>query len=292
MRRVAAAVVAALVCGLLASCSDGRAEKAEPCGAAVARPGGGHWTCVFHDDFDGTALDTSAWTVLSTRDSGYRNGPECYLGAGSPLGSDDVSVGDGVLTLTARQLDHQITCPSLLGDFPSSYTGAFVTTYGKKAFGFGRLEVRAAFPHTVRPGIHSALWLFPPGLAYGGSITGEIDLGEFFSLYPDRVIPFLHYQPAHADGSNTNNDCLVQDPWKFHDYVLQWQPGHIVISYDGHTCLDHTIDPAAPLTGSAPFDQPYAINLTQALGVGANAFVPGTTELPATMSVDYVRVWK
>jgi hypothetical protein len=32
--------------------------------------------------------------------------------------------------------------------------------------------------------------------------------------------------------------------------------------------------------------------LTQALGIGGNAFVDGKTPLPATTEVDYVRIWK
>jgi hypothetical protein len=34
------------------------------------------------------------------------------------------------------------------------------------------------------------------------------------------------------------------------------------------------------------------IALTQELGIGPNLFDPATTPLPATTSVDYVRVWK
>jgi hypothetical protein len=50
-------------------------------------------------------------------------------------------------------------------------------------------------------------------------------------------------------------------------------------------------NPAAPLVKPQPFDQPFFINLTQALGIGANLFDPATTPLPATTQVDYVRVW-
>ena len=39
-------------------------------------------------------------------------------------------------------------------------------------------------------------------------------------------------------------------------------------------------------------DQPFIVSLTQALGVGTNAFDPSTTPLPATTQIDYVRVWK
>jgi hypothetical protein len=41
-----------------------------------------------------------------------------------------------------------------------------------------------------------------------------------------------------------------------------------------------------------PFDSPFIVALTEYLGVGTNAFQPGTTPLPASTQVDYVRVWK
>jgi hypothetical protein len=41
----------------------------------------------------------------------------------------------------------------------------------------------------------------------------------------------------------------------------------------------------------APFDQPFFLSLTQALGVGTNS-PTASTPLPATTLVDYVRVWK
>lgn len=291
MRRVGPmANVLLVVAALLVGCGASGRRAAPSCGEEVLKADGTEWTCVFADDFDGDALDTARWTVLSSAASGYRNGPECYLGADNPLGSDDVAVSDGTLRLTARALDREILCPSLNGDFTSRWTGAFVTTYDKFTTTFGRVEVRAAFPDVGVAGVHAALWLWPQDLAYGSELTGEIDIAEYFSVYPDRAIPFLHYQPAVADGSNTNNACLVDDPSAMHTYVIEWAPGSVRVLYDGETCLDHAIAPAPPLTGSQPFDQRYAINLTQALGVATNAFTEGTP-LPATTTVDYVRVW-
>jgi hypothetical protein len=66
----------------------------------------------------------------------------------------------------------------------------------------------------------------------------------------------------------------------------------MTISYDGQTCLVDTWKAAAPLTGSAPFDQAFFLVLTQALGIGTNAYVNGRTPLPATTQVDYARIWK
>ncbi len=283
-------VVPALLAGCGTSRGSGDGEAGPDCGPAVEKADGSEWECVFSDDFAGDALDKKHWTVLSSLASGYRNGPECYLGDESPLGADDVVVARGVLRLTARALDHEVVCPSLSGDFPSRWTGAFVTTYGKYTTTFGRVEVRAAFPDVDVPGVHAALWLWPQDLAYGSEITGEIDLAEYFSQYPDRAVPFLHYVPAVPDGTNTNNNCLLKDPDAMHTYVIEWEPGHVTISYDGEVCVDHDIAPAPPLTGSQPFDQPFTLNLTQALGVGTNAFAE-STPLPATTTVDYVRVW-
>ena len=89
----------------------------------------------------------------------------------------------------------------------------------------------------------------------------------------------------------TNNYCMIADASAFHSYVAEWTTSTITIKFDGKTCLSHRINPAAPLSGSQPFDQPFIIALTQALGIGTNS-VTASTPLPATTTVDYVRVWK
>ena len=89
----------------------------------------------------------------------------------------------------------------------------------------------------------------------------------------------------------TNNYCVL-DPTIFHTYTLVWTAKTIQISFDGQVCLTDTPNPLAPLVSPAPFDQPFGLALTQALGIPKNAFIPGSTPLPATTQVDYVRVWK
>jgi hypothetical protein len=63
---------------------------------------------------------------------------------------------------------------------------------------------------------------------------------------------------------------------------------------NGNTCMTDnyvsTGTSGSPTT--APFDQPFFIALTQALGIGPNTFIPLLTPLPATTSIDYVRVWR
>src|SRR5262249_2014815 len=122
--------------------------------------------------------------------------------------------------------------------------------------------------------------------------SGEIDVAEMFSNYPDRAIPYIHYNPAGSDPNMTNTNCLISNLADFHTYAVEWTPSSIKVIYDGHTCLVDNWSPASPLSGSQPFDQPFFICLTQALGIGDNAFDPSTTPLPATTEVDYVRVWQ
>lgn len=84
---------------------------------------------------------------------------------------------------------------------------------------------------------------------------------------------------------------MIGDPSEFHTYALEWTPQSMAFLYDGTTCLVDHWNAASPLVDPEPFNQPFYICLTQALGIGMNLFIPGSTPLPATTSVDWVRVW-
>jgi hypothetical protein len=70
-----------------------------------------------------------------------------------------------------------------------------------------------------------------------------------------------------------------------------WTPTSLTITYDGDTCLVDNWNPAYPLVKPAPFNEPFTLDLTQALGIYTNNFNPSTTQLPASTYVDWVRVW-
>lgn len=221
--------------------------------------------------------------ALTTRESGLgQKNNDCWL-------PTNVSVSGGALQLTTRR--EPTTCVKNDGTtFEATHTSGSVSTYRKFDQAFGRWEIRARFPQATVPGAQGALWLWPSTTVGTWPGSGEIDIAEFYSQYPDRAIPYLHYVSATSDPTVTNNYCMVNKPSEFHTYVLEWFPGRIKITFDGKTCIDHTIDPALPLTGSAPFDKPYFINLSQMLGQGGNAPSEAT---PAVMTteVDWVRVW-
>ena len=258
-------------------------------GTAIAKSTGGYWACSFDDEFSATTLDASKWTVQQTATSGYHSGPECFVNRPA-----NVSVASGVLKLTARKEAAAFTCTDPLGNYRTQYTSGTVSSYAKFAQAYGRFEVRAKLPAAKIKGLQESFWLWPvDSTKYGAAwpASGEIDIAEVYSQYPDRAIPFVHYNAAAYDPNITNNYCLVSNIAAFHNYTVEWTPNAITVSYDGHTCLVDNWNPTG-MVKPAPFDQPFMIALTQALGINTNAFNPATTPLPATTQVDYVRVWK
>jgi beta-glucanase (GH16 family) len=260
------------------------------CGAAIAKPTGGTWQCTFADEFSGTSLDTGKWVAQQTESTGYTSG----LTACFENNPNNVSVSNGTLKLTARREAAPFMCKDPYGWFPTQYTSGMVSTANLFSQAYGRFEVRAKLSPAAVRGLQTSLWLWPLKSnrygAYPGS--GEIDFAEMFSNYADRAVPYIHYNPAGYDPNVTNYNCLITDLSAFHTYAVEWTTSYIKIIYDGRTCLTDYWNPAWPLSKPQPFDQPFIIALTQALGQGTNAFDPIRTPLPATTEIDYVHAWK
>ncbi len=261
----------------------------DPCGPTIEKSIGVNWQCSFADDFSGTSLDTSKWVAQRTENSGFTDGESCFVDD-----SDNVSVSDGTLKLTSREEASSFNCGDPYGDFTAKYTSGMVSTWGRFSQTYGRFEVRAKISPAQVKGLQTSLWLWPADAGHYGDwpMSGEIDIAEMFSTYPDRAVPYIHYNAAVPDPNVTNTDCMITDLSAFHTYAVEWEPGTIKVIYDGNTCLIDEYNPASPLTGAAPFDQPFILALTQGLGMGGNAFDPAATPLPATTTVDYVRIWK
>jgi beta-glucanase (GH16 family) len=259
------------------------------CGTAVLKADGSAWTCTFDEEFNGTALDATKWMPITTASNGLASGPGCYVN--SP---NNISVANGVLSLTARKEAAPFVCASPKGSFSTQYSTGQVSTYSKFSQTYGRFAVRAKFPASTVAGLQSSLWLWPANSLLTG-LSGEIDIAEYYSNYSDRVIPYLHYllNPVTVNLTTntnvyTNNYYMISDASAFHEYAVEWNSTTIKIVFDGQTCLVDNL-----LTyGASPFNQPFFLNLTQALGITNNAFDPANTPLPATTQVDWVHIYK
>jgi len=128
------------------------------------------------------------------------------------------------------------------------------------------------------------------------SDSGEIDYAEFYSNYPSLDVPDVHYPGSSNDPNATTNGCSSaarSTAGAFNTYALSWTPSTITTYFNGVACTTDTYSSyvTSPDAAPEPFDQPFFLAFTSALGMNnGDSFEPGTTPLPASMRIDWVRV--
>ena len=257
------------------------------CGRPMRKPDGTPWTCTFSDYFDGTKLNSSKWRLITSRESSFgddRN--DCYVNS-----RYNVAVNSGVLKMVTRRNLVPFKCGVGRHEYTTTATSPLVSTFSKFEQNRGRFQFRAKFPLTSQKGIQAALWLYPDSGGLGPVTSGEIDIAEWYSVYPRRVIPYLHYTTGVLGGvlgskEVTNVNCIVKRVDQWHTYTLEWTSDKLVISYDGVPCLTNT---SGVILGQ--FSRQYFLNMMMAQGVHQN---PPTalTPLRSMAQIDWVRVWK
>lgn len=261
----------------------------DACGVRPQKSPSAYWSCTFVDDFNQDSLDLTKWTRQTVFTTGTLLAHACY--ADDPA---NAAVSGGALRLTLRRVQLPVLCNfsgSLLG---TRFTSGMVSTYRTFSQRYGRFEARMKVTDADVPGLHEAFWLWPDDRAVTGlswPAAGEIDIAETYSTFPDLAIPFLHYGEADnggpVPGLNTAWDCRA-DRGVYNTYTLEWSPNRIEILVNGVTCLVNSGQGSA--FGQAFNTAPYIIAFTQAIGDAANEY-QADTPIPATTSVDYVRVW-
>jgi beta-glucanase (GH16 family) len=255
----------------------------DACGARPRKADGTLWSCTFEDNFTGTELDRTKWHPQTVFASGTKDAHACYR--------DDpanVNVANGHLNLTLLRLDAPAPCG--ISDFgPTPYQSGMVSTWHLFSQQYGRFEARIRNTASSVAGLQEAFWLWPDDRipsTVAWPDAGEIDVSETYSVYNSLSVPFLHYsQDANGPqpGVNTAWNCTAErGTWN--TYTLEWTPTTLSITVNGQPCLTNTsADPA--------FQKPYIVAFTQGLGQNANTLT-GDTPVPATMEIDYLRVWR
>jgi beta-glucanase (GH16 family) len=256
-------------------------STSDACGPRLEKADGSYWSCTLYEGFDGE-LDRTLWRPATGFLGGTEPARPCYVDDPSVI-----SVQDGTLRLSATRVSEPVRCAGTTAD-PTGYIAGGVNTYRQFSQQYGRFEARYKSTATSEVGLQEAFWLWPDDRhnTQVWPAAGEIDIAETYSQYPDLVVPFLHYtwydNWGPQPGLNTAWNC-VAPRGEYNTYTLEWTAERLEILVNGKTCLINTsADPA--------FQKPYIVALTQLLGTGANTY-NGPAPLPATMTVDYVKVW-
>lgn len=241
-------------------------------------------TLRWNEEFNGTSLDTEVWNYdIGNGSNGWGNEEEQYYY------EDNVSVGDGMLTITAKE-EEMDGC---------DYTSGKITTADKFYFTYGIIEARIKLP--AGTGLWPAFWMMPQDNVYGGwAASGEIDIMEAKGRLTDETSSALHYGgswPSNTYSYGTNYFSDEETIEDFHIYSCEWRETTITMSVDGvefFTCSSSKWYSNSSIASDlAPFDQDFYLILNLAVGGTFDSYkTPDSEDMPAEMQVDYIRVYE
>jgi beta-glucanase (GH16 family) len=255
---------------------------------------------VWKDEFEGTKLNTSVWNY----NTGYylSDDPGTWGWGNNELehytdSEKNTFVKDGSLNIVAYEE------PKSFPQDPNryaQYSSGKITTKDKFTFKYGRIDFRAKLPKGN--GMWPALWMLPNDDSYGSwAASGEIDVMEARGRLPGTTSGAMHFGgqwPANTyiSGDNSFPDGQTFDS-DYHVYSLVWEEDSMKWYVDGKCFFkansDQWYSAGASDNNRAPFDQEFYIIMNLAVGGWFDGgLVPNASDLPATMQVDYVRVYK
>jgi len=240
-------------------------------GKITHRPGGGTWRT--HFGYAGVQ-DRGSRTLPSNGEQQIYVDEGFQGTANAPLGLNPFRIVNGVLEITAERASEQIR--RYIWNYP--YVSGLITTRGTFAQQYGVFEVRARVPRGR--GLWSCAWLLP----VKGGWPPEIDLLEILGHQTDKLVTTWH---SGSTGKHTMDPIVTTIPdasAQFHVYALDWNENQIRWYFDG-TEVSRT---------PTPPDMHTPMYLLINLAVGG--YWPGSpdasTEFPAALSLDWVRVYR
>ena len=274
---------------------SGKPAAASPAAAPekpLAAPAATGWELVAADEFDRDgAPDEKKWSY----EKGFVRNEEPQFYTDS---QKNVRVENGCLVIEARR--ETVPNPKYReGSEPwqtarkeADYTSASLTTRGKKAWLYGRIEMRAKL--TAGKGTWPAFWTLGASGKYPA--CGEIDIMEYLARQPTTVYGTIHYPAPDPSQKRTSQSKQWKTPKApdtpandFHIYAIEWDEREIRWFYDDHCFHVFNIDEAG--TGADnPFRKPQYLILNLALGKWGGPI--DDNALPQQFLVDYVRVYR
>lgn len=234
-------------------------------------------TPVWEDNFSTNgAPDPSKWT-FETGGGGWGNNELEYYTDGA-----NATVTGGNLNIVARK-------EAFSG---REYTSSRMITKGKGDWLYGRFEIRAKLPKGK--GTWPAIWMLYSENTYGDwPASGEMDIMEHVGYDPNNVHFSIHSSAYnHRRGTQKTAAKIVAGATDdFHNYRLDWTPFAVRGFIDDVQYFEFTNENTGFTTW--PFNKKFFLILNLAVGGdwgGAQGI--DNTVFPATMAVDYVKVYK
>jgi len=253
------------------------------------------WNLVWSDEFDGTSIDTSKWTVEVNCNGGGNNELQCYTSR-----SQNARIHNGTLIITAIPEQY----------LNRGYTSARLNTARSASFLYGRFEMMAKLPNGKH--LWPAFWMLPTDNVYGRwAASGEIDIMEYRGQINNKVQGTLHFGgswPNDIFQGSGPTDFPIDFSRDFHLFAVEWDQDEI------RWYLDQTMYHRMSLVrsfysgiGNNPYTdirQPFErrFHLLLNLAVGGGFFPPAQygTLTPQdasnwsdpTFQIDYVRAYQ
>lgn len=249
------------------------------------------WELVWEERFDKGMLDTTRWSRIDlfttpkwrTPRENWRNVTGCFRYI---TGTNDEVVRFDGENIRLRGIVNKDT---LTGD-PRPFLTGGIYSWGKFAFLYGRIEVRAKLD--AAHGAWPAIWMMSEKDIYPDQHNGEMDIME--RLNHDAFA----YQTTHNHYTITLKQEIPKkfntgriDTAGFNVYSVSWYPDRLVYAINGVETITYPKVPGAG-TYQWPFDQPFYLIIDQQLEGSWPGKVTNPKELPIDMVVDWVRLYQ
>lgn len=223
---------------------------------------------VWADEFDGTAVNTSNWT-FETGGGGWGNNEQQYYQAAN------ATVANGNLVITAKK-------QRVRGN---KYTSARLKTQGKREFTYGKIEARIKLP--LGQGLWPAFWMLGANInTVSWPACGETDIMEHINV-ENKTYGTIHWD---NNGYASYGGNVTTTPADYHVYAVEWDAAAIRWYLDG--VQFHEANILNSINSTDEFHKPFFILLNMAVGGNWPGQTIDESKLPASMYIDYVRVYQ
>ncbi|MEO3788005.1 glycoside hydrolase family 16 protein [Actinocorallia sp. B10E7] len=233
------------------------------------------WKLVWSDEFRGkknTPPNSRKWYSQTGDRNGWGVGGLAYYDPANAKQN-----GAGRLLITAQKDNGNTQC--YYG--PCEYRSARLQTAERFMRKYGRFTARIKFP--VGQGVFPAFWLQTRNTKYGTKKYAEIDIAEIVGARTRNV-----YGAAHQTKQVAGFQKVLNKPVSagYHVYGVDWTPGSIRWWVDGK------VYGTLKRYKGWSFDQRLQIILNVQIGGDWQGPPNADTGFPATMAVDWVRVYQ